>query len=307
MSCITCSCVAGADGDASLECRLRLAQNALLGHFRDKDAAADSTHSPKKLATHLEDWLTLNQRIAREIRGETLTLHAARAEDIEMLHEQCYAAESGAANLSNKYAALRKRSDFRDMVEQHSTKEPDSGTCDAALVTSIPIALNHTTEATQKAHQSALEQSQLINLSTDQSQNDKPAAKPRRGLPLYNYPTRVHSGDYPPYHGPTEVPSDKTSLSASRFLKFLYILLPQLLVEYKRANQHGSQALNQARMYCISALRYYASMNIRDYPVFGLAADGKEGALVMGWMSDNGVSCPFHGGARLIVFLAVCR
>lgn len=50
------------------------------------------------------------------------------------------------------------------------------------------------------------------------------------------------------------------------------------------------KALNEARMYCIAAIRYYATMGIIEYPVFGLAVHEQVGALIMGWMSSNGVS-----------------
>ncbi|KAF7790824.1 hypothetical protein EIP86_001781 [Pleurotus ostreatoroseus] len=276
-----------------LECRLRLAQNTLLEHFRDQAAATDDVHSPQQLTKRLEAWLVLNQSIAREIRGRRLILHAARAEDKEVLRQQCLQAESGATDLSNQWAQLEQDDNFRDIVEEHSTMEPTSGICDAALVTTIPIPLNTATSDTQKAHQIALEQSQFLNLSPDQSQEEKPSDEPKqsRGGPkpdsnlLYIHPLGVPSGDYPPYHGP-KVPSVKPH-GASDDGPSLHILLPQLLIEYKRASQHERKALNQARI-----------MNIDNYPVFGFAAHGQVGVLVMGWMSSNGAVYLLERNAR---------
>ena len=63
------------------------------------------------------------------------------------------------------------------------------------------------------------------------------------------------------------------------------IVLPRLLVEYKKTDQGKLKALNQLRMYLVAAVKFLAALDIYEYPVYGLATEGKIGRLIMAWTS----------------------
>ncbi|KAK0209399.1 hypothetical protein IW262DRAFT_1302361 [Armillaria fumosa] len=65
------------------------------------------------------------------------------------------------------------------------------------------------------------------------------------------------------------------------------LLLAVLVGEYKKYSDRGFlKALIQTRIYIEASCRHLASLGITDHPVFGLATNGCEGAVLMGWYSQ---------------------
>ncbi|KAK0216901.1 hypothetical protein IW262DRAFT_1463849 [Armillaria fumosa] len=65
------------------------------------------------------------------------------------------------------------------------------------------------------------------------------------------------------------------------------LLLDVLVGEYKKYSNRGFlKALIQTRIYIEASCRHLASLSITDHPVFGLATNGCEGAVLMGWYSQ---------------------
>ncbi|KAH9933541.1 hypothetical protein B0H21DRAFT_813624 [Amylocystis lapponica] len=65
------------------------------------------------------------------------------------------------------------------------------------------------------------------------------------------------------------------------------LLLPVLLVEYKKKDTDGFQAANQHRLYSCSAVRFVQAVGITDFPVFSLITRGSVGLLFMTWYSGK--------------------
>ncbi|KAG1723266.1 hypothetical protein EDB19DRAFT_2029127 [Suillus lakei] len=66
------------------------------------------------------------------------------------------------------------------------------------------------------------------------------------------------------------------------------LLLPVLLAEYKKRDESAiSTAMNQMRIYLVSALTFLSELGITDQPVFGLVVNGARGALTMGWKTND--------------------
>lgn len=67
--------------------------------------------------------------------------------------------------------------------------------------------------------------------------------------------------------------------------------LPIMLVEYKKPDDLPAKALNQCRMYCVSAVSYLATLKIKEHPVFGFATAGQVGFIIMVWHSAKREVC----------------
>ncbi|KIK37733.1 hypothetical protein CY34DRAFT_444009 [Suillus luteus UH-Slu-Lm8-n1] len=66
------------------------------------------------------------------------------------------------------------------------------------------------------------------------------------------------------------------------------ILLPVLLAEYKKKDTSAiSTAMNQMRMYQVSAVTFLSALGITDQPVFGLVVNGTLGAITMAWKTND--------------------
>lgn len=67
------------------------------------------------------------------------------------------------------------------------------------------------------------------------------------------------------------------------------LLLPDLIVEYKKPAHTEMKAVNQCRSYLASSVTYLASVGITEHRVFGLVTDGCKGGVMMAWLSTDGV------------------
>jgi hypothetical protein len=66
------------------------------------------------------------------------------------------------------------------------------------------------------------------------------------------------------------------------------ILLPVLLAEYKKKDTSAiSTAMNQMRMYQVSAVTFLSALGITDQPVFGPVVNGTLGAITMAWKTND--------------------
>jgi hypothetical protein len=66
------------------------------------------------------------------------------------------------------------------------------------------------------------------------------------------------------------------------------LLLPVLFAEYKRRDASAiSTAINQMRIYQVSAVTFLSALGITDQPVFGLIVNGTLGAITMAWKTHD--------------------
>lgn len=269
----------------SFGCQLCLPQNTLLERMKTET----DTMCTDQLNRLLIDWAELQHEIRNAVDTEPVALDEAwYADTLETLKSQCEDTDKAALDLRAQFRRFIDIPRYREVVESHATMEPDRGTCDAALVISIATPLNTSAKA---KHRAAYQRSRfLINYDqTDSEPGEQTLAETTEPMTygLDRHPLGTPSGDNPPCKSPC-LSSD--SFGLHKHEDYIRVLLPQLIVVYRRPDDHERKALNEARMYCIAAIRYYATMGIIEYPVFGLAVHRKVGALIMGWMSSNEVS-----------------
>ncbi|KAF7371662.1 hypothetical protein MVEN_00022200 [Mycena venus] len=65
------------------------------------------------------------------------------------------------------------------------------------------------------------------------------------------------------------------------------LLLPHVVVEYKKPSDTAGKALNRGRMYLVSIVSFYVALGIEDRPFFCLVTAGKVGVLLMAWKSSK--------------------
>jgi hypothetical protein len=66
------------------------------------------------------------------------------------------------------------------------------------------------------------------------------------------------------------------------------LLLPVLLAEYKKRDATAiSTAMDQMRMYQVSAVTFLSILGITDQPIFGLVVNGTLGAITMAWKTND--------------------
>jgi hypothetical protein len=66
------------------------------------------------------------------------------------------------------------------------------------------------------------------------------------------------------------------------------IQIPVLVAEYKKTSTSGiSTAVNQMRIYQVSAVTFLSALGITGQPVFGLIVNGTLGAITMAWKTSD--------------------
>jgi hypothetical protein len=200
--------------------------------------------------------------------------------------------------------------DLADKIKTHSSKDPVTGICDAVLT--IPFS-DDATAMLQAILSSSGEQAKPLKSfmlvqnpnseEHDAPQNDQDITANRK--PKSNTSLDVTSADEKmelakvesllrdlflqcdPDNKPATiwqendaVPSKNTSNDE--------LLLPVLLAEYKKKGKMAiSTAVNQMRMYQVSAVTFLSMLGITDQPVFGLVVEGALGAITMAWKTNS--------------------
>jgi hypothetical protein len=228
----------------------------------------------------------------------------------ELAHDQ--------ANTFSRY----KRRTTTDQSKNHSHKDPITGKCDAILVVPIsggaaamlqgisssdeqekcledfmlvqdpkPEKLDASTgenslrtgKAASQKHKSseALKVSDEIQQIKQLELNSKAVARQLRDEFFRCYPDGK-----PASPKSNKMPSKNTS--ADEPIRGADILLPVLVAEYKKMGALGvSTAMNQTRIYQVSAVTFLSTLGITDKPVFGLVVTGTLGAITMAWKTND--------------------
>ncbi|KAL4063323.1 hypothetical protein J3A83DRAFT_4106855, partial [Scleroderma citrinum] len=197
--------------------------------------------------------------------------------DESMVSQQCTAALTD-ATVQRSAVATRLDVDTQKMVAKHSRLDPETARCDAILVVQCRI---DTMQWLQEVLSKCRQKFDLIVHPAAESKahsNDRvgatkaqPTSDEERHLihdPFHFTPQKAIQGD-------PSIRSDSISL-------------PILIAEYKKKDDSGIfKAMNQCRIYLVSALRFLEALGITGQPVFGLVTKGAEGSILMAWLSGK--------------------
>ncbi|KAG1717685.1 hypothetical protein EDB19DRAFT_1179074 [Suillus lakei] len=231
--------------------------------------------------------------------------------------EQAAEADQQALAFSLDITRRYLNGNFDEVIAKHSSLDPTTGKCDAVLV--IPCSGAATTMlqpiSSIDKQENLLKFFMLIqgpkpdenDSSTGETSNEIKKTIGRSQMATSDRPLQVPSSsrisdskkpDFKTLHDPffchaddnqvtqrTEAILSKTSGDEPGGKD---LLLPVLLAEYKKRDESAiSTAMNQMRIYLVSALTFLSELGITDQPVFGLVVNGARGALTMGWKANG--------------------
>jgi hypothetical protein len=214
-------------------------------------------------------------------------------------------------------------------VRERAVSEPHTGKCDAILVTPIsnPLLVDerdsdrvgaeayglvrHPQPKHQKSHRSS---SELLHPSLAAApvllsspaealtSNENSENLAQNGTPVGKF--TVTPQQLKLLHNPLQFPciesrsiiaTENPNVSEVSVIRSDDLLLPCMLVEYKKFSDSETKALNQARTYCVSALSFLAAIGIEGHLIFCLITSGKIGGVMLAWHSKiEDVCIYFH-------------
>ncbi|KAI0684025.1 hypothetical protein BC835DRAFT_1422668 [Cytidiella melzeri] len=205
---------------------------------------------------------------------------ATRRSPLDRLHRQAKNAVVVAFGVEDSFATLSASQELLNTLQRQAILEPKRGTCDAVLC--VPVTSRAILSHNKKPR------FRLVVCSQRAKETKKV-----NGEELPDEATFLNAVNSPLYANPLVGPSSHEKVATTPSLPVpprpdtpslsnMALLLPSLIAEYKKPS-HATvlKALNQTRMYCVSAAHFLAAIGIRESPVFGLATNGKEGVVMM--------------------------
>ncbi|GBE81446.1 hypothetical protein SCP_0311750 [Sparassis crispa] len=249
---------------------------------------------------------------------------------------QAGAASSQALEFSLQIKSISvKPSKMLDILRDHAASEPLRGICDAIVVSSIVDAFDHkNSSATQtfRKKQALVQHTLTTQLKDQDTSSDELAYQPPSQLSMRTPAVRVkrtasrsraqaadnidwqkHVAD--PFinscsplvlQDPTKSGDRPRDLDPEVITKD-QLLLPVLVVAYKRWNDGQVKSLNQGRFYCVASVTFLAVLGIEGHPVFALVTNGVVGAVLLSWQSPQTKASPLFNviatGSNLSCFV----
>ncbi|KAL4066229.1 hypothetical protein V8B97DRAFT_1981308, partial [Scleroderma yunnanense] len=260
-----------ADTIAILLSRFHAILNASLGAF-SRETAAATLGANEVERRHDWDSLLTSVYVADLARPETI-VHSA----LSVITRLCAAAYTDALSQQSAMDA-RLDADTQKMITQHSRLNPETARCDAILVVQCRI---DTMQWLQEVLSKCRQKFDLIV---------HPAAEGKAHSNHRVSATKVQSTSgeerhllHDPFHF-----TPQKAIQGDPSIRFDSLSLPILIAEYKKKDDSGIfKAMNQCRIYLVSALRFLEALGITGQPVFGLVTKGAEGSILMAWLSGK--------------------
>ncbi|KAI0344299.1 hypothetical protein BDW22DRAFT_1355660 [Trametopsis cervina] len=166
------------------------------------------------------------------------------------------------------------------LVEEHAAEEPTRGNCDRVLYARVSLegadVDNAMLAAAKEAHKD-------FRLSIINPLNKRKKKQPVSPDWLFKNRSDEESTSK----------AGKRTMSAEDIEDLVFttsiVVIPQIVMQRQRIEDDSGKVMNEARMYCVSAVRFLNAMGIKGQPVFGVATFGTVGGIIMGWMSSTGV------------------
>ncbi|KAG2756650.1 hypothetical protein P692DRAFT_20868302 [Suillus brevipes Sb2] len=260
--------------DVLLERQLNLARNL----------AADDSSSAKWVVAATLDYEALCFEQFRRI------VESADSDNFNL--EQAQAARNQAVVFSNDILRRAKEEKFKT----HSYKDPVTRKCDAILV--VPIS------GVQDPKPEKLDASKGENsLQTGKAASHKTISKEATEVPSIDIDHARESRNFEhllrnPFflcYPDGEPATQEKETMPSKNISTDELLLPVLVAEHKKMGASGiSTAMNEMRIYQVSAVTFLSTLGITGQPVFGLVVNGTLGAITMAWKTRNQIYVMEH-------------
>ncbi|KAL4063391.1 hypothetical protein V8B97DRAFT_1992062 [Scleroderma yunnanense] len=264
-----------ADTIAILLSRFHAILNASLGAF-SRETAAATLGANEVERRHDWDSLLTSVYVADLARPETI-VHSALLERTLNSARNVLLMKSINSMWSFLWHA-RLDADTQKMVAQHSRLDPETARCDAILVVQCRIdTMQWLQEVLSKCRQK-------FDLIVHPAAESKAHSNDRVGATKAQ-PTSDEERHL--IHDPFHFTPQK-AIQGDPSIRFDSLSLPILIAEYKKKDDSGIfKAMNQCRIYLVSAVRFLEALGITDQPVFGLVTKGAEGSILMAWLSGK--------------------
>ncbi|KAL4242827.1 hypothetical protein ABKN59_011533 [Abortiporus biennis] len=273
------------------EAEIRLPQNTLLQQLKSPggDEVLQDLHEK------CQQWSKHTSAVFNHVSANRKKYHSE-------FPSQCNQTATFAETLRGQAFNLSEAEAFTARSKLAKQNEPTRATCDAFLACAVEISRDDAKKCRDAYNASRLA---ALNFGPASASKTKPSSEPKdnensdpsttesrnddttspSAEPLYEFPFRNHSGDYAA-NTPRDLslPPSPTSTSMSTAI---VILLPVLMAAYGNPSCNESEATNQGRLHCIAAVRYLASIGIKDYPVYVLVTHGTIAGLTMAWYSTT--------------------
>lgn len=189
--------------------------------------------------------------------------------------------------------ALKKPIRMAKAIRKRAAVEPPTGICDAILFTAIPNALATGDAATYFKKFGFVRDSEIQESGPLEPPPALLRAPPKKELPQHKLEQKVldNTLDVSRTESITSLSLDQAAELNIQVPDADALLLPELIVEYKKRDETATKALNQSRMYLVSGVQFLAALGIKDHPVFGLVTSGPKGGIIMAWHSSAEEVC----------------
>ncbi|KAG1746976.1 hypothetical protein EDB19DRAFT_336664 [Suillus lakei] len=232
--------------------------------------------------------------------------------------EQAVAADQQAFAFSLDITRRCQNGNFAEVITQHASLDPTTGKCDAVLVVTCSGAATAILQRISgiDKQERFLKNFMLIqgpkpdkndsNTGETSNEIEKPISGNQKTtsdrslqVPSSSCIPKSEKIDRKKLHDPflchpdgNQVTREKEGILSKKTSgdepSGKDLLLPVLLAEYKKRDESAiSTAMNQMRIYLVSALTFLSELGITDQPVFGLVVNGARGALTMGWKTNG--------------------
>ncbi|KAI0343412.1 hypothetical protein BDW22DRAFT_1428019 [Trametopsis cervina] len=237
-----------------------------------RSLSKDRSYNAHEVQDVLEDWTVQCHSVRTETSKQTsLKKFAEHARNAVIISNA----------LAGSFEALRQSRQFLSTARKQAGKEPRKGKCDAIFFLPIEDAGSNSFKFLKCSKRPQPKQ------HSDVGMDEGGPSRERDNLPLISL---LNSSLY---MNPLDGARKDTPVRPRRVLPAqrlsTALLLPCLIAEYKKSSHKSiMEALNQARMYCVSAVHFLAAIGIREWPVYGLVTNGPEGVVIMASMSQYG-------------------
>ncbi|KAL4063311.1 hypothetical protein J3A83DRAFT_4106895 [Scleroderma citrinum] len=172
----------------------------------------------------------------------------------------------------------RLDADTQKMITQHSRLNPETARCDAILVVQCRIdTMQWLQEVLSKCRQKF---DLIVHPAAESKAHSSDRVSATKAQPTSGEECHL-------IHDPFHFTPQK-AIQGDPSIRFDSLSLPILIAEYKKKDDSGIfKAMNQCRIYLVSALRFLEALGITGQPVFGLVTKGAEGSILMAWLSGK--------------------
>ncbi|KAK0470126.1 uncharacterized protein EV420DRAFT_1498497 [Desarmillaria tabescens] len=232
-------------------------------------------------------WLRTEERAEAAVRLCTKTYSAVQSQygPRDLVWKQAYETlDDASKHVVEVVALMQDPGNAAEVIKKRAQEEPDNAKCDSFLA--FPLSIPPSTPKRSRPEPLVRGWDNLKPPSSD----DHPSQPKIEEKIIHSTPTEEEKRRMksPFFTNASETKTFKlTQADLEKIVENLLgkHLISVLVGEYKKPDEEDGKAVNQCKMYLVSAVMHLKSLGITRYPVFGLATNGTLGALLCCWYS----------------------